>query len=162
MKAVRKGGCFIYTYFSFPLMLSPPTKRLPPTRRFAVYFSQKAWLHFARDTKILTLNQSKNCFSYTLEFCLDSTFCKVLFTKSVVFVKKEIICFPLRYPFRQNGSPRLAVLQSTFHKKRRFCEKIYDLIVVFSSGFSRKLFKLRNVIKIVFYMSFQKKIYAYI
>ena len=24
---------------------------------------------FARDTKILTLNQSKNCFSYTLEFC---------------------------------------------------------------------------------------------
>ena len=37
---------------------------------------------FARDTKILTLNQSKNCFSYTLEFC-----------------------FPLRYPFRQNGSP---------------------------------------------------------
>ena len=31
--------------------------------------------------------------------------------------------FPLCYPLRQNGSPRLAVLQSTFGKKRGFYRK---------------------------------------
>ena len=81
----------------FPPTIPPPTKRLPPTRRFAVYFSQKAWLHFARDTKILTLNQSKNCFSYTLEFC-----------------------FPLRYPFRTKSFAPTQLFARCFSQKAWF------------------------------------------
>ena len=41
----------------------------------------------------------------------------------------QIFCFPLLYPLQQNGSPRLAVLQGTFHKKRGFCEKRNNIML---------------------------------
>ena len=40
--------------------------------------------------------------------------------------------FPYGIPSVQKVSPRLNFLQGTFHKKRRFYEKRYNLIVVFT------------------------------
>ena len=133
--------------FVFPYGI-PSDKTAPPNSPFCKVLSAKSVvpLRLARGTKITTLNQravhKDSPFHIRCDLCFPLlyplpqkvsprlnflqgtfTFCKVLFTKSVVFVKREIICFPLRYPFRQNGSPQLAVLQGTFGKKRGFCRK---------------------------------------
>ena len=101
-----------------------------------------SWLNFLQST----FGKKRGFSRKKKSFPPNSQFCKVLFTKSVVTFRKgqqnyyakskQLIVshirlnfvFPYGIPSEQNGSPRLAVLQGTFGKKRGFCRKGKRLI----------------------------------
>ena len=127
----------------FPLLYPLHTSSYPTANGLIRYFRQKAWF-LPKEKYLLHIFCIFDAFLYLTNKTNLSDFSENInnfYTKIPTLNQRAVrmnspfhircdLCFPLLYPLRRNGSPRLNFLQSTFHKKRGFCEKV-DLFSTF-------------------------------